>query len=176
MAVKKSYYVDGNTVRQTSAPVREFPEVERQRKIKEENRKQRERQEIRRRAAQRNRERAMYMSPAYVAFLCVCVCLIFGVCATYIHLQSSISNHINNIAALENEVINAKASNDETLKTIETSVDLESIKYKAMHDLGMVYPSSSQIVYYSVDESDSMTQYSDIPEEKDEGILASLAK
>lgn len=176
MAYKNSYYIDGNTVRQSESPAREFPEVEKQRIIKERHRQEKKRKERQLHTAKRNRERAMYMSPAYVAFLIVCTVLIFGVCGTYIYLQSSITNHINNIATVENEIINVKSSNDEALKSIETSVDLDAIKYKAMHDLGMVYPSSSQIIYYDVDESDSMTQYSDIPEEDSSNILSSLNK
>ncbi len=160
---KKSFYVEGNTIRKT-APTKEYPEIKRARIAKERMQAERKRRERALHAAQRNRERALYMNPAYVAFLSMCVVMLCVVCGVYINLQSDISSHINNIASIENDIINTKSANDEALNAIETSIDLSSIKYKAMHDLGMVYPKASQIVYYSVDETDSMTVYSALPE------------
>ena len=64
---------------------------------------------------------------------------------------------------LENEVMDLKTDNDAAEKKIETSVDLESIRKKAMEELGMVYPTSEQIVYFQIDSSDYMNQYEDIP-------------
>ncbi len=160
---KRTFYVEGNTIRKT-APAKEYPEIRRARKAKERMQEERRRKERAVRAAQRNQERALYMNPAYVAFLSMCVVALCVVCGVYINLQSDISSHISNIASIENDIINTRSANDEALNAIESSVDLSSVKYKAMHDLGMVYPRASQIVYYSVDESDSMTQYSDMPE------------
>ena len=44
-----------------------------------------------------------------------------------------------------------------------TTTNLSEIKDKAINELGMVYATNSQIVYYSVDGSDYMSQYQDIP-------------
>ena len=49
-------------------------------------------------------------------------------------------------------------------KNIETSVDLEQIKQKAINDLGMKYPAADQVVTYSVQSSDYMNQYGSVPE------------
>ena len=49
-------------------------------------------------------------------------------------------------------------------KQITTSVDLNAIKDAAINRLGMKYASQDQIVYYSVDKSNYMDQYDDIPE------------
>ncbi|MCR5785522.1 MAG: hypothetical protein K6G40_07775 [Eubacterium sp.] len=162
---KKRYFIEGNTVRKT-APAKEYPEIRRQRLAKERIARERQNRERKLRAAQRNQERALYMNPAYVAFLSVCVVMLCVVCGVYINLQSDISSHIDSIAAIENDIISVKSANDEALNAIETSLDLDTVKYKAMNDLGMVYPKASQIVYYSVDESDSMTQYSSLPSDK----------
>ena len=57
-----------------------------------------------------------------------------------------------------------KTDNDARLKRIETSVDLDYIKDVAMNQLGMKYAQEGQIVYYTVDNSNYMNQYSDIPQ------------
>jgi hypothetical protein len=43
-------------------------------------------------------------------------------------------------------------------------VDLNEIKDIAMNQLGMTYASEDQIIYYSVENSNYMDQYSDIPQ------------
>ena len=70
---------------------------------------------------------------------------------------------MKNISALESEIADLKTDNDTTLKRINTSVDLNQIKEKAIGELGMVYASQDQVAYYSIEDTDYMTQYSDIP-------------
>ena len=41
---------------------------------------------------------------------------------------------------------------------------MDTVKDEAMNELGMVYPSQDQIVYYKIDRSDFMSQYGEIPE------------
>ena len=53
--------------------------------------------------------------------------------------------------------------NAATRKRIETSVDLNHVKDIAVNQLGMVYASSNQIMYYEIANDDYMNQYSDIP-------------
>ena len=57
-----------------------------------------------------------------------------------------------------------KCDNDAKYKTIATSVDLDYIRDVAMNQLGMNYARADQIVYYSVDNSNYMNQYRDIPQ------------
>ena len=42
-------------------------------------------------------------------------------------------------------------------------MDLNQIKEKAIGELDMVYASQDQVAYYSIEDTDYMTQYSDIP-------------
>ena len=49
-------------------------------------------------------------------------------------------------------------------KRINTAVDLDVIKEKAINELGMFYATQDQIVYYSVDKTDYMNQYNEIPQ------------
>ena len=56
-----------------------------------------------------------------------------------------------------------REQNDAKYKQITTSVDLNHIRDVAINQLGMKYASSDQIVYYTVDNSNYMDQYNDIP-------------
>ena len=85
------------------------------------------------------------------------------VCAAYVHLQADITTRMSNISALEKEIADLKTDNDTTLKRVNTSINLNEIKEKAIAELGMVYAAPDQIAYYSIEDSDYMTQYEEIP-------------
>ena len=70
---------------------------------------------------------------------------------------------MNNISSLEKEIADLKTENDTTLKRINTSIDLNEIKEKAMGELGMVYASEDQVAYYNMEDTDYMMQYEEIP-------------
>ena len=153
---KTNYYVDGNTVRRLEGE----PE-ERRRKQLEKERK--ERQKKNRRVARRNQEKALRMSMGYVSFCTMAVLISCVVCVTYIQLQSDITSRMKHISTLESQITDLKADNDAAIKRIDLSTDLEDVKYKAIHELGMKYAGPGQIVYYTVEDSDYMNQYADIP-------------
>ncbi|WP_075718808.1 hypothetical protein [Roseburia sp. 499] len=159
-------YIEGNTVRKMEAvPQRRSEQVHRELERKQEkDRVREERQREARIAARRNQERALQMSPGYVVFLAVAMAAMVGVCGVYLKLQSDIANRMKTVAVLESQVTNLKTDNDANLKRINTSIDLESIKNTAINELGMVYPSKDQIIYFHIDTSDYMNQYEDIPE------------
>lgn len=131
------------------------------------DRQEREREEElrkRRRAAARNQAKALRMSKSYVVFLTMAV-TVFGIfCGAYIKLQSDVTARMKKIASLESQVTDLKADNDEAYKRINTAVDLDAIKAKAIDELGMFYATQDQIVYYSVDKTDYMNQYNEIPQ------------
>lgn len=90
---------------------------------------------------------------------------VFGIfCGAYIKLQSDVTARMKKIASLESQVTDLKADNDEAYKRINTAVDLDAIKEKAINELGMFYATQDQIVYYSVDKTDYMNQYNEIPQ------------
>lgn len=155
--MRSNYYVQGNAARQLeTAPVQP---KRRARQEAEDNKKKR----LRQNAARRNRERAMYMGKGYVAFLSVCVALAALASVTYIQLQSGVSHRMRSIAALEGQIADLKADNDAQYKRLTTSVDLNEIKRIAIDELGMQYAGEDQIVYYTIDNSNFMDQYRDIP-------------
>lgn len=159
-------YIEGNTVRKMApAPQRRSEEIHRELERKQEkDRIREERQRQARIAARRNQQKALQMSPGYVAFLAAAMAAMVGVCGVYLKLQSDIANRMKTVAALENQVTDLKTDNDATLKRINTSIDLESVKNTAINELGMVYPGREQIVYFQIDTADYMNQYEDIPE------------
>jgi hypothetical protein len=136
----RNYYINGNTVRELeTSPARKPKENPR------ENEEQKRRAR-RKNAARRNRERALYMSKGYVK------------------VQADVTQRMKTIASLESQITDLRADNDANYKRITTSVDLNEIKDIAMNQLGMTYASEDQIIYYSVENSNYMDQYSDIPE------------
>ena len=156
--MKKTYYVNGSTVRQLEAlPVRK-ERIDRT-KIREEQQKKR-----RRNAARRNRERALHMNRGYVTFLTLCVGIVAFAAVSLVQIQSQVTQRMEHIAALESQITDLKADNDARYKEIVTSVDLDYIKDVAMNQLGMQYAREDQIIYYSVENHNFMDQYSDIPE------------
>lgn len=156
---QRPYRVDGNTVRRVEAE----PDYRRQQRERQEK-EDRENLRRRRRAAARNREKELRMSKSYVVFLTMAV-TVFGVfCGSYIKLQSDVTARMKAIAKLESQITDLKADNDEAYKRINTTVDLDGIRNTAINELGMFYATEDQIVYYSVDRSDYMNQYTEIPQ------------
>ena len=103
------------------------------------------------------------MSRRYVVFLTMAV-IVFGVFAgSYIKVQSDMTARMKKIAAIESQIADLKADNDEAYKRINNSIDLDEVRNRAMNDLGMSYAKESQIVYYSVGDDDYMNQFSEIP-------------
>mgnify|MGYP001528055229 CR=1 FL=1 len=148
----KNYYVNGNTVRELDTPVRHN---QRTRKEIEEAR----RRKNRRNAARRNRQRAMEMSRGYVVFLTVCVVVSALIAVLFVQMTT----RMKNVANLESQLADLRADNDARYKNLTTSTDLEHIKKVAMKKLGMKYPTEKQVVYYTVENSNFMDQYEDIP-------------
>lgn len=141
-------YIYGNTARQLD--VRE--EIRRKPKRAHNN------------AVRKNREKAMFMNPAYVLFLAFALIVSGMILINYIRLQSDITNSLNHIAALESELNDLKLSNDEEYNRIESSIDLEEIKRIAIEELGMTYAGEGQVVEYASEGSDYVRQIADIPE------------
>ena len=60
-------------------------------------------------------------------------------------------------------------SNDTAHQAAEDSVNLESVREKAMNEMGMVYESQGKVIHYQSPTSDYVKQYDNIPED---GVLA----
>ncbi len=113
-------------------------------------------------SARKNRDRASHMNPAYIGFLTIAMLLTGYVCIQYLQLQSELTNHIKTISALEYQLNDLKAENDDTESRIKGSVGLENIKKRAMDELGMQYAREDQIITYKSEDTDYVRQLMDI--------------
>ena len=156
-------YIDGNTVRRIQAEPKRRSQTDKENARKQKkDRERRQRQKNARAAARRNQE--LQLSLGYVLFLAVAMTVLAVVFGYYLYLQSQLNSCIKNVTTLETQVLNLRNDNDAAQKKINASVDLDTIRKKAMEKLGMVYPKEEQIKYFDVDTNDYMNQYEDIPE------------
>lgn len=148
------YFEEGSAARRLTSGVLQTRE-EYVREIQElKDRKKRERIRAHRLAKLQNR-RATFLFALGVALTGV-----FFV--SYVDVQNQIATSMNHISKLEKEISELKTANAAAKSRISTTANLAKIQKTAIKDLGMVYANSSQIVYYSVDDEDFMSQYEEI--------------
>lgn len=153
---RRDSYIEGNVVRQReSVPGRSVQPAEK-------TREQLHQERMRKNAARQNQQRAMAMDRGYVAFLAAATVVCFLVCAIFIYLQSDVTTRMANIASIESQIAEVKADNVAEEKRLETTMNLDQIK-EAAKNLGLIMPGSEQVRYYSVENSDYMNQYGEIP-------------
>lgn len=154
---ERNRYITGSAVRELEpTPVRRKHRDPREEEAEKKRR-------ARRNAARRNRQRTLYMSRGYVAFLTLCVAIGAFFAVSYVKLQADITYRMKHIASIESQITDLKADNDANYKRIMTSVDLNEIKNTAINELGMTYATEDQVVYYTVESSNFIDQYADIP-------------
>ncbi len=152
--VKTYYYTEGNTVRQVAQPLPD--RHTREREIREEREK-------RRRQERRKMQRMMRKKRIYSMYVAMVAAAVVGLFVGYINLTNSITTHMDNISALEQNISDLKASNSATESRIASQTNLGEIKTAAINEMGMVYANADQIVYYDMESSDYMNQYHNIP-------------
>ncbi len=145
------YYEDGSAVRKyepQALPTRETyrREVEQQRKAHIRERK-------------RVHKHTLRLNRLYTVYFAFGLAVIGGFFAVYVHLQNSITNSMNNISHLEKEITTLKEENSAAKSRISTMTNLSHIKQVAMNELGMVYATNDQVVYYEVEDEDFMNAY-----------------
>lgn len=103
-----------------------------------------------------NREKAKHMNIGYVLFLIAALFLCAMVLINYIQSQAELTAKISEISQLEKELNTIKRSNDEEMERLESSMNLEEIKRRAIIELGMVYAKENQIIIYHSPDQDYM--------------------
>lgn len=103
-----------------------------------------------------NREKAKHMNTGYVLFLVAALFLCAMVLINYIQSQAELTAKISEISQLEKELNTIKRSNDEEMERLESSMNLEEIKRRAITELGMVYAKENQIIIYHSPDQDYM--------------------
>ena len=151
---RRQEYIAGNTVRKI-APAEQRP-AERTPNIKHHSSVDH--------TVRRNQEKALNMDLPYLLALTIAAVCALYLCVNYLHVQSSITTRIHNIANLEKEVEVMKSQNDALEARINTYVDLDYVYKVATEELGMVYANKDQVLLYDKTESEYVRQYEDIPE------------
>lgn len=144
------YYEEGSLARKVE--ISEAPS--REERLRERERQEREK----RQRIAKNRKRQLKALRRQALIFSVAVVMIAGVFAGYVHLQTSIGKSRSNINNLKEQITVLKADNSAMKNRIATSLNLNSIKEKAMTQLGMVYADTDQIVYYNMPDDDYMNQ------------------
>lgn len=111
--------------------------------------------ELHRRRAQRIEQRTRKMS---ALTMCLCVVLISSALFVFVFLQNQIAACKKNIASLENQITTINTLNDATKSRIDSSLNLNDIKEKAMK-MGMVYADGDHVVRYDANNSEFMQKY-----------------
>lgn len=103
-----------------------------------------------------NREKAKHMNIGYVLFLIAALFLCAMVLINYIQSQAELTAKISEISQLEKELNTIKRSNDEEMERLESSMNLEEIKRRAIIELGMVCANKNQVIIYHSPDQDYM--------------------
>ncbi len=103
-----------------------------------------------------NREKAKHMNIGYVLFLVAALFLCAMVLINYIQSQAELTAKISEISQLEKELNTIKRSNDEEMERLESSMNLEEIKRRAITELGMIYANENQVTIYQSPNQDYM--------------------
>ena len=151
------FYVYGSAVQQAEALPKRMPKTRREAPV-----------HMSRQVA-RNRNRAMSISPAYAVFLAVAAVCAVLVCILYLSLQSEVVSRSENVTSLQEELAELTEANNTAYNAAADSVNLETVRERAMNEMGMVYESQGTVVEYDSPSGEYVKQYNDIPES---GVLA----
>lgn len=150
---QRRYYVEGNTARKLDAvPQR----IERPQRRQEQERKANSR-------SNRNVRRALAFDLRYTLALLVATSFLFVSCVSMLSVQADITEQRREITMLERNLTKMTDTNNEKSKQLESSVDLTKVYDIAIHELGMVYPKTGQVISYDASNPDYVKQYKDIP-------------
>lgn len=153
MQTTSYYYQDGTAVRRETT---ELPNrFTRRMEIWDEN-ERRKKEQARLKAIQfRN-------SSIFTTIFVMATILICSFFVSYVSLNNDITTELKNISKLQAQVNELKASNAAAESRIAMLTSLDDVKQTALTELGMVYANKDQIVYYTMQSRDYMTQYKDI--------------
>ena len=121
-----------------------------------------EEQEQERRLRRREIRRNNRINLIYTTVLALCATAVFAICYQYLNLQSDIKTNSTAVVELQNQLNSLKAENNSHESEINAGIDYNAIYDTAVNELGMVYPSRSQVIGYDSKESEYVKQYKDI--------------
>ena len=125
-------------------------------------REQREKERQEKRLRMRQHRKAKMAGRRMSFFIALSAGVVGAYFVSYVHIQNRITTSMSNISGLEKQIAELKTENAALKSRISTTANLSRIQKTAIKDLGMVYATSNQIVYYTVDSDDYMSQYKEI--------------
>jgi len=146
-------YQYGNAVRKVNTVpkmVPEFSTYEKERELK------------RRKAQEKSIKKDIRFYQLYTSILALCAVAVFFVCYQYLKLQSTMKTNAETVIELQDQLAAMKAENNSYEAEINSSVNYEEIYNTAVEELGMIYPSKSQVINYESQVSEYVKQYKDI--------------
>jgi cell division protein FtsL len=99
-----------------------------------------------------------------VAAACVCI-LLFSV--MYIHAKTEMTSLTKSVSSLQTSLESIRQENQDLQNEISTCTSLDTIRDKAINELGMVAAEDSQVIYYDQSDSEYVRQKEDIPNESE---------
>lgn len=98
----------------------------------------------------------------YVLFVAVALVFTAFVLVQYISLRSDVTNRLQNISRLEQQLNDLKLENDATYSRINSNMDLAQIRDTAINELGMTYAKEGQIETFTSENGDYVRQIAKI--------------
>lgn len=146
---KSSYYVSGS-----AAPRREVRTLPKRRRASQTSMQVLQRQE---RELSFDRKKMNGMIPY--------VLLLFVLCIFYVSMHQRMLSKMEMVTIRQEEYSQLKTKNDARYNEIMSNVSLENIRYRAIHELNMVYPAEGQVVYFRQSGGDYVQQFSEFQSE-----------
>ncbi|MBR2730085.1 MAG: hypothetical protein Q4C02_05280 [Eubacteriales bacterium] len=106
------------------------------------------------------------MSLRSVLFMLFITAAMTALLLYYIKLQADVTRTSREIADLEQKLTQMKAENDADYNEINDSINLEEVRDRAIHELGMKYADRDQVIIYSGSEKDTVHQVTETENEK----------
>ncbi|MBQ4522436.1 MAG: hypothetical protein IJA10_05715 [Lachnospiraceae bacterium] len=147
-------YVVGSAARKLEVVAPQVPQER-----KEQKEQHREQQRVK-----ANAQQAKEFNLQYIAVLGVALVLVVSACINYLKVQSQIVTQKKEIALLQADLTEMKEDNRINYERVMGSVSLSEIFRIATEELGMVYSTNDQVIYYDSVNPDYVKQYEDIPE------------
>lgn len=146
-------YVVGSAARKLEVVAPELPQ---ERKKQKEQYKEEQR-------VKENVQRAKEFNLQYILVLSVAMIMVVSSCIHYLKIQSQIVTQKKEIAILQADLSDKKEDNRIQYERVMGSVSLSEIFRIATEELGMVYSTNDQVIYYDRVNPDYVKQYEDIP-------------
>lgn len=134
------------------------------RKYNPSRQRKRVQRKIERKIKQKEVQRRNYSEVPSLIVMFIAVTVSLFMCFTYIKLQTTVTYRLEDIKEKEKKLENMKAENDELEASLNKVEDLEKIKKIAIQELGMIYPDSDRVIYYTKTETGYVRQYDEIPD------------